>query len=195
MNKKRRPLNRRSERPVPYCKPDWSAEQRITYYSKPDPLSGCHIWRGPLEPDGYGCLRYRGKAWRAHRLAWTVKYGPIPAGMILCHRCDVRRCVNPDHLILGTIRDNNADIKNTRLRLAYARAATAPSVPGSAPDLAPIRIFYHGVELMGEVAIRIVDPEFTKAEESSGIAFARDGIRTPARTSLRRRGWPRRRLP
>ncbi len=66
----------------------------------------------------------------------------------------------------GTRAENNADQKVANLRLADARAATAPSVPGSAPDLAPIRIFYHGVELKGEVAIRIVDPELAKGELS-----------------------------
>jgi hypothetical protein len=82
----------------------------------------------------------------AQRWAWSIKHGPIPDGMILCHRCDERRCVNPDHLFLGTRADNNADIKARRLQFADARAATTA-------DSAQIRIFYRGLELTGDVRV------------------------------------------
>jgi HNH endonuclease len=142
----------------PYCHPSWSAEQRLTHYTEPDPLSGCHIWHGPLK-QGYGWLQYQGRMWRAHRLAWTVKHGSIPKGMILCHRCNVRRCVNPDHLALGTRADNNADIKAGRIRLADARAATAQPQPALHPGATAIRIFVGGVEMRGRVLIEATNPQ------------------------------------
>lgn len=148
----------RSKRPIPYCKRAWSPEQRIAYYTRLEPLTGCHIWQGPLKPSGYGCLQYQGRIWLAHRLAWMVKHGPIPKGMILCHRCDVRRCVNPDHLALGTRANNNSDIKAARIRLADARAATAQARPGFDPGAAAIRIFVGGVEMRGRVLIEAVSP-------------------------------------
>ncbi len=163
MAKKRRPRKRYTRKSPRNCERVWSIAERIAYYSKPDPLSGCHIWQGYLK-DGYGCLYFQNKLRFAHRLAWEVKHGPIPDGLVLRHRCNVRRCCNADHLVPGTRAENNADQKAERLRFAYARAATAPAVPGSAPDLAPIRIFYHGVELKGEVAITIVEPELAKAQ-------------------------------
>jgi HNH endonuclease len=123
----------RSKRP--YCRQSWSPAKRA-YYSKPEPLTGCHIWNGAFNC-GYGRLRYRGRAWLAHRLAWFLRHGPIPKGMVLCHRCNERRCVNPEHLALGTRADNNADIKTAGLRLADAREATAHANQPSIPALRP----------------------------------------------------------
>lgn len=161
MNKKRRPSRRCAGRSVARCKRRWSHAERIAYYSKPDPLSGCHIWHGPLKA-GYGrlvCQNRTGYAQYAHRIAWEVKHGPIPDGMILRHRCNVRRCVNPDHLALGTRADNNADTKAARLRLADAREATVQANPVFNPGAAAIRIFVGGLEMRGRVLIEAVSPQ------------------------------------
>jgi hypothetical protein len=48
------------------------------------------------------------------RLAWTLRYGKIPQGFVLCHRCDERRCINPDHHFVGTHQDNMADMAQKR---------------------------------------------------------------------------------
>lgn len=67
--------------------------------------NGCLIWVGRRNASGYGMFGSKG----AHRVAWERERGPIPAGMLLCHKCDVRECVNVDHHFLGSSRANNAD--------------------------------------------------------------------------------------
>lgn len=70
---------------------------------------GCWIISGWKHAKGYIVIGYRGKAHRAHRLAYQLWKGPIPAGMVICHTCDVRDCCNPDHLFIGTVDTNNKD--------------------------------------------------------------------------------------
>jgi hypothetical protein len=142
----------------PYCKRSWLPAERVAYYSRPDPLSGCHIWHGHLNHSGYGTLHYQNRTFFAHRLAWQAKNGPIPGGMVLRHRCNVRSCVNPEHLVPGTTAQNNEDIKAAYLRLGRARAETIRSARRGNSKPRPIRIFYDGVELTGDVAIRVIDP-------------------------------------
>lgn len=84
-------------------------EERFAEKVSPEPNTGCHLWMGAADPLGYGRFGRRNRVYLAHRVAWELRHGPIPAGMCLCRRCDNPACVNPGHLFLGTRIDNNRD--------------------------------------------------------------------------------------
>lgn len=78
----------------------------------PEPNSGCWLWTGRYARNGYGTYGggRSGERISAHRLAWQEANGPVPDGLQVLHRCDVRGCVNVDHLFLGTAKDNTRDM-------------------------------------------------------------------------------------
>jgi hypothetical protein len=126
----------------------------------PDPRTGCILWTGGITVNGYGLLGVNRRTWYAHRLAWTIKHGPIPNGLYVCHRCDVPACINPRHLFLGTHKENMADrVVKTRRRgkdwKGYAtRRRKGPKRPAP-PEI--LRIFFQGQEIVSRV-LRVQKP-------------------------------------
>lgn len=74
-----------------------------------DERAGCWIWQGQTDANGYGQIKAFGKIVSAHRLSYELHKGPIADGMHILHSCDVKRCVNPDHLRAGTHAENMAE--------------------------------------------------------------------------------------
>lgn len=94
-------------------------------------LGACWIWTGTLarHSGGYGIADIQSKpriAFRAHRVAYELEYGPIPVGKMLRHKCDNPPCVRPDHLIPGTAKDNSQDMIARRRHWVWLRPDKLP---------------------------------------------------------------------
>ena len=86
----------------------WSAEKRL--WRNVSKSETCWLWTGATLLNGYGTLTRDGKRIYAHRLSYEINVGPILVGQVICHKCDVRNCVRPDHLFAGSVGDNNRDM-------------------------------------------------------------------------------------
>lgn len=79
------------------------------FWDKVDKTGDCWEWKAALNEHGYGMIGMNGGMRRAHRLSWEFRYGKIPDGLFVLHKCDNPKCVNPDHLFLGNQTDNMHD--------------------------------------------------------------------------------------
>ena len=82
--------------------------ERFLLKIRPD-ISGCWLWEGAKNRGGYGRFNWGKKNCSCHRLSYMLFKGTIPEGLLVRHKCDVRDCVNPEHLEVGTHEDNMED--------------------------------------------------------------------------------------
>lgn len=80
------------------------------FLEKVDKTVDCWIWKGCIGTGGYGLFGFRGKVWKSHRVSFVLFSGEIPNNLWVLHRCDVRNCVNPEHLFIGDRQDNVDDM-------------------------------------------------------------------------------------
>lgn len=92
-----------------------SEEAKARFWRKVNKTDGCWLWTGAVSRNGYGQFTVGGKTKLAHRVAWLISNGSIPRGeghhgTCVLHKCDTPLCVRPDHLFLGTAKDNSIDM-------------------------------------------------------------------------------------
>lgn len=147
-----------------------SLQERFEEKYIPEPNSGCWLWEACASDGGYGHIRHKGRMIKAHRASWMLYRGSIPDGqgyhgICVLHRCDVTFCVNPDHLFLGTNRDNVLD--------KYAKGRGV-NLRGSA----------HGMAKLFESDVLLIRERLKGGE--SGAAIARDyGVKKHAIYSIK----------
>ena len=130
------------------------------FWSKVRKQNGCWLWTAGISTNGYGLFKFNGRHTGAHRVAWMLTKGRIPKSRFVCHICDIKPCVRPSHLWLGTPQDNKIDSSRKGrwrggrpTRLSYAQATKIRAVPrvyGSGVRLAR----YYGVSPMVISSIR-----------------------------------------
>lgn len=108
----------------------------------PEPNTGCWLWTGCYDKDGYGFLRVDGKNIKVHR--FSLEYhrgGRLEAGQLACHTCDMPACANPDHLYAGNNSDNQKDAAARGRSHGWSRVprCQAPAAKLKAADVVSIR--------------------------------------------------------
>jgi hypothetical protein len=132
-----------------------------------DERSGCWLWTKSIAKSGYGQIGFMGKNAYAHRVAWIVHNGDIQEGLHVLHKCDVKACINPCHLFLGTAAENVRDM------IAKGRARMS----GPSGDRNPLRLYpgllsgeKHGMAKLTANAVKQIRNRYAAGETQKSLS-------------------------
>jgi len=167
-------------------KPTKTTDPAERFWQKVEKTDKCWLWRGYVNQRGYGEFHLRGRARLTNRAAYELSTGHIPPdGMDVCHRCDVRACVNPEHLFLGTRADNVHDMMQKR-RGRYPRG------DGNAMRLHPESVprgERSGKSKLTNEQVRSIRLQHAAGATILGLAKTFGVVRTTIREIVRGRSW------
>lgn len=135
-----------------------TARERFEKYVYPEPNTGCWLWSGHADVSGYGTFSAWGIPTKAHRFSFILYKGEIPIldgyhGVCVCHSCDMPACVNPDHLFLGTQKENIHD-RDKKGRKAITKGALNGNCKLNEKQVNEIRMLLIDGILQSEIAIK-----------------------------------------
>lgn len=155
----------------------WAKTLKTRFLEKciPEPNTGCWLWIGSMWSGGYGQIRINNRMRFAHRVSWEIHRGEIPDGdgfhgVCVLHKCDVRCCVNPDHLFLGTQQDNMDDMARKKRKVTRTGARNGMSKH-------PERSHFHGMvgersytSVLTNAQVREIKSRLSTGETQSSIS-------------------------
>lgn len=147
------------------------------FWERVKKTDNCWIWNASTDSSGYGHMKFCGEFKKSHRISWEIHNGPIPPKILVCHKCDNPPCVRPDHLFLGTNKDNKEDcVKKNR----HYKGGLPPHVPGEK----------HGASILTEKQVLEIRKKYT-GKYGNSIALAKEfGVdRTNIRRIVKRLTW------
>jgi hypothetical protein len=129
------------------------------FWQKVEKTDHCWNWMGAIQSKGYGSVSVDGNTQSAHRVSYEIQNGKVPFGLFVLHRCDNRRCVNPNHLFLGNAKDNAIDMASKR---RMSPSSAHPKLERK--QVTAIRLFYR----LSKVSYRIMGRLFSVAPRTIG---------------------------